>query len=732
MTTMDSDSASQDSDDGRRFRFEATRKDSAALVEDAMRRTRLPKKQSKHKSSRYESGRHYHRERKERSKHESDRKGDDLKHSAKHSKHESRNSRQEDGGSSKDHRDGRDAFIGFTVNDRDFRNSSGGGDEKEKSRDSKRQSDRDRSIHLAQRSRERSYERTHHEEQTSSDKHRSRYHERHGHRSRERSHQSSRVKSSNGDHRSRENHGRHDSSRKTSIKEDRSQNLKDYSSPKNVERERSHSEARSCENTKKDLSVNAQDCKDLDLSQFDVLSEIDENTSDDRDYESRASSPRETKLHSDSRDWLESCATKEARENGEDANKSKREWREELSKVKKRDYDPVSSSRSNPNAISDSPLSSAPPAAILIVRDTCTSSKREKFESTITCDTSECSGLGEKKCSDAFSDETRPEKDAEQTESVYGPLLPPTFVSNVSDSDEKTSPHALDENKIDNQVQVDESHKKSVCFIGPCPPPGLSSRQNEEREEAKDTNTSATEADTVFGPVLPPHLLQRQRDKIIGPVLPDAVQLCEESSVALSESDEDCAIGPLPVDHPALRNSRVHEKLDLRAQKIRNEGYLEEVDIGSKREEWMTELPPVQAANLGLGPRKFRVREGPDTSDRSSWTDTPAQKAQKQKDLEVKKLNNVSEPDKKCVEEFYKKDTGKSKKREKSLLEMHQSKIAKKKRKKEKEAERTGISTRRPFDRDIDLQVTRLDQAQKKTVLMKAQLLDDRFSRGQI
>lgn len=46
----------------------------------------------------------------------------------------------------------------------------------------------------------------------------------------------------------------------------------------------------------------------------------------------------------------------------------------------------------------------------------------------------------------------------------------------------------------------------------------------------------------------------------------------------------------------------------------------------------MTELPPAQAANLGLGPRKFRVRDGPDMSDRSCWTDTPAQKAQKQID----------------------------------------------------------------------------------------------------
>jgi len=58
-----------------------------------------------------------------------------------------------------------------------------------------------------------------------------------------------------------------------------------------------------------------------------------------------------------------------------------------------------------------------------------------------------------------------------------------------------------------------------------------------------------------------------------------------------------------------------------------------QIDVENKREEWMTELPPAQAANLGLGPRKFRLREGPDMSDRSCWTDTPAQKAQKQMDL---------------------------------------------------------------------------------------------------
>ncbi|XP_018368535.1 PREDICTED: zinc finger CCCH domain-containing protein 13 [Trachymyrmex cornetzi] len=715
MTAMDSDSESQDSDDGRRFRFEATRKDSAATV-NTTDRTKTPKR---YKSSHGEN----YRDRKERSKHESKTDDKDFRHFTKHSKHDLRNLKQEDNKNSyKDHRENR---SGFATNDRGSRNSNGG-DARERSRDSKRQLDRDRSVHRMQRSREHSYERNHHDERASSDKHRGRYHERHKHRSRDRSrdrsHQSSRVKSSNDDHRSREDHGRHDSSRKLS-KENRSHS-RDCSSPKNTERERSHSETRSSENTKKDSSIEAQDCKDLDLSQFDVLSETDENMSDSRDSESRTSSPHSRKIklkRHDSEIQSESCAK---RKNDDEA--STRKLREEL-KVKRRSYDPASSSsNNNPSAVSDSLLNSASHTTLLVTREACMDSEREKSEyreeerMLIYDSNVECSNSRERYlCSNASSDEHDYEKDMDQAGPTYGPLLPPEFASNASDDNKLDSEINILEDKIDDEVDG-----KNMNFIGPRLLPQLNDHQSIEREDA---------VDAVFGPALPPHLLQRQQkkdslDRIIGPMLPDVLKSREEGLIASPNSDDDSAIGPLPVDHPALRTSRVHEQLDLRAQRIRNEKYSEEMDIGNKREEWMTELPPAQAANLGLGPRKFRLRDGPDMSDRSCWTDTPAQKAQKQMDLEAKRFK---ESEKKHVNEYH-KEVDKSRKHERSLLEMHQSKIAKKKKKEEKEARRTGISTRRPFDRDIDLQVNRFDQAQKKTILMKAQLLDDRFSRGQV
>lgn len=568
MTAMDSDSESQDSDDGRRFRFEATRKDSIAPVNT------MDRAKKKHKSSHNES----YRDRKERYKHESSSKaGDkDLRHSTKHSKLESKNSRQED--SKNLHKDYRESRSGFATNSR----NSNGSDAKERLRDSKRQSDKDRSVYRVQRSREHSYERNHHDERASSDKHRGRYHERHKHRfrdrSRNRSHQSSRVKFSNDDHRSREDHGRHDSSRK--IKENRSQNSKDYSSPKNTERERSHSETRSSENTKKDSSIEAQDCKDLDLSQFDVLSEIDENMSDDpRDSESRTSSPHSRKMkRHDSGIQSESRATK--RENDDGASEKKRQ--EEL-KVKRRRYDTASSSsNNNPSAVSDSLLGSASHATLLVTREIRMDSEREKSEyceeERMLCDSNVESSSSEEKYSrsDTSPDETRLlEKKIDQTGSTYGPLLPPGFVSNTSgDEHNFETPNILDENKIN-----DEANEANMNFIGPRFLSPLNDRRSVEREAA---DVSATEADTIFGPALPPHLLQRQRgnnsrDRIIGPVLPDILKPREEDLSASPESDDDSAIGPLPADHPALRTSRVYEQLDLRAQKIRDEKYSEEV-----------------------------------------------------------------------------------------------------------------------------------------------------------
>lgn len=57
----------------------------------------------------------------------------------------------------------------------------------------------------------------------------------------------------------------------------------------------------------------------------------------------------------------------------------------------------------------------------------------------------------------------------------------------------------------------------------------------------------------------------------------------------------------------------------------------------------MTELPPAHsAASFGLGPRKFKTREGPDMSDRSCWTDTPADREKKRMErVKIDFLNSI-------------------------------------------------------------------------------------------
>jgi len=49
----------------------------------------------------------------------------------------------------------------------------------------------------------------------------------------------------------------------------------------------------------------------------------------------------------------------------------------------------------------------------------------------------------------------------------------------------------------------------------------------------------------------------------------------------------------------------------------------------------------------------------------------------------------------------------------------------------QKEKEEGKRKERRPFDRSVDLQTNMLDEVQKKVILKKAQLLNDRFASGQ-
>ncbi|XP_073945637.1 uncharacterized protein [Choristoneura fumiferana] len=165
--------------------------------------------------------------------------------------------------------------------------------------------------------------------------------------------------------------------------------------------------------------------------------------------------------------------------------------------------------------------------------------------------------------------------------------------------------------------------KSDVC--GPALPPHLAKQTNKRR-------SAETE-----GPALPPHL--RKSERKIGPSIPDQlrIELAKDNcEIIKCESSDDDGIGPLPVGAEE-KWSDAHRQLEERAldMKIRTmDGRSMHTSKVKSREEWMLELPEAKAKYLGLEARSFRAKEGPDMSDRSSWTETPEQKARKRAGLE--------------------------------------------------------------------------------------------------
>ncbi|XP_041974510.1 GPALPP motifs-containing protein 1 isoform X2 [Aricia agestis] len=275
-------------------------------------------------------------------------------------------------------------------------------------------------------------------------------------------------------------------------------------------------------------------------------------------------------------------------------------------------------------------------------------------------------------------------------------------------------------------------------------------------KRSKATEDNVQSKLDVCGPALPPHLEKRFKKSPspsskssqahtpparsnIGPSIPDDIRkvLAEKSNDVVYASSEDEGIGPLPAGLEE-KWSEAHQLLEQRAVELK----IKKLDGSSvnssnvkSREQWMLELPEGKAKFIGLEARTFRAKEGPDMSDRSAWTDTPEEKARKaagvakeedsstalQREARERHIASRDEEQEKAVRKHKKKH-----KREESLLEIHQKKI--KKKKKEKDDDK---KERRPFSRDIDLQVNRFDEAQKKSIIKKAQGLNTRFSSGE-
>lgn len=315
---------------------------------------------------------------------------------------------------------------------------------------------------------------------------------------------------------------------------------------------------------------------------------------------------------------------------------------------------------------------------------------------------------------------------------VAGPALPPNYRSCGSDSSDSDE---------DSSSLSEEGNQESEDDTGPT---AKKQRRNQDRDDDDDDDDD----DGFFGPALPPGF-KKQDDSpprpIIGPALPPGFMKSTQkndkgrenpgqvssffnSEEAESGEDEDI-VGPMPAKGPV--NYSVTTEFEKRAQRMK-EKLTKGDDDSSKpitRESWMTELPP-EMKDFGLGPRTFKRRADDKSGDRSVWTDTPADRERKAKEIqEARKSfskkneeNILSGRDKRLAEQV---SSYNESKRSESLMDIHHKKL------KNKAAEdKNKHQERIPFDRDKDLKVNRFDEAQKKALIKKSRELNTRFSHG--
>ncbi|XP_048349362.1 GPALPP motifs-containing protein 1 isoform X2 [Sphaerodactylus townsendi] len=317
-------------------------------------------------------------------------------------------------------------------------------------------------------------------------------------------------------------------------------------------------------------------------------------------------------------------------------------------------------------------------------------------------------------------------RSASPDDTNQGPALPPDYSSNLKGrgcDEDSTSPCVPRETDTDSEDDRNRSHvarkqrrlQEDDGFFGPALPPGFK-RQDDSPERP------------VIGPALPPDFKKPSgQDEINRSAKGSFVPSPLTSQDSDSSGDEEAIIGPVPAKGPA--ESSVAAEFECRARRMKEKllGHDSNESKQVKRESWMTELPP-ELKGFGLGARTFRRKADDKSGDRSVWTDTPADREKKAKEMQDGKKSAsqgdgavvVSERDKKLAEQV---SLHNDSQRSESLMEIHHKKL---KRKAAEEKDKP--QERRPFDRDQDLQVHRFDEAQKRALIKQSRDLNTRFS----
>lgn len=285
-------------------------------------------------------------------------------------------------------------------------------------------------------------------------------------------------------------------------------------------------------------------------------------------------------------------------------------------------------------------------------------------------------------------------------------------------------------------------------MIGPAIPSHL-------KRENKDDSTCFSGQDTekpisptsnsVIGPSLPGASVKTQNapvvKKRIGPQLPPEIQRAQykppspKMQPALESSDDEL-IGPLPPNNNDLKASALDSKL----AEICNRAQLRKKnEDNTKRGDWMTILPEARSAGDPLKSiaRQFKRSNAPvNDGDRSLWTETPEQRAERLKGNSSKSSEQElykNYPSKRAAEqeESISNDINmyNMNNRSKSLMELHQESLSKKRVKKGTQDDPDHPSNNR-FDRERDMSIKTLDPRRQHEMLKNAGNLSDRFARG--
>lgn len=522
MATMESDSESQDSDDGRRFRFEATRKDATTIshskYRDSSYSTRGQQSRSPGPSDRNRKDieKFTNRCRDYRSRHSSrDRDSKDRRdrhsfqkyfkdskdaHDSKHLKHRddkdyksSPVQRESDISESKDLRDTKDRKDSKSSrsNEKDSKNLR----ESRSSRDRSRKRSRDRSR----------------SDRSSSDKHKLKYHEKH------------------------KSHSKDDQNK---FKEERV--LEKIDKHTKISLETKHIE----DNLSKIVKDSTQDVCEFNALDFEIVSDLEEFSSDSSNC-SHGNKSKTRKRHS-----------KHSQLDGN--SEGKRNRVEDLQKVNPRNGNhSATTSNNNPSAFSDFSLDSSSKKLkkdekianqLILETDSLRDSNYEKISKS-----------NEREKSPKFIDDNNKGNDVvreniTKEKKIIGPVLPSSSYKSENLIEDDLSLKKWDKEPKNKMLQGEESLEESSQddIIGPILPPHFLP-QNESDED------------------VPSHFTKREKTcsklKVYGPTMPSELNTDDVSA----ESDDDEVIGPLPVDHPHNKTSIVQQSLELRAKRIQYE-----------------------------------------------------------------------------------------------------------------------------------------------------------------